>query len=188
MLIQSTSTPEDSSCDSHTQWFAMRATYHRELAVRANLLEQGIRCYVPLKRVTKVANGRKTEVMVPLVSNLVFVYCEKEKLQKAKAKMPQLQYMTTRSQGRNVPIVVPDKQMSDFIAVTERGHDMSFFEPGMLNVKSGTRVRVHGGPFDGIEGSFMKVTGKRNRRVVIELEGLIAVAIDCSNASYIEVI
>lgn len=188
MLIQSTSTPEDSSCDSHMQWFAMRATYHRELAVRANLLEQDIRCYVPLKRVTKVANGRKTEVMVPLVSNLVFVYCEKDLLQKVKAKMPQLQYMTTREQGRNVPIIVPDKQMSDFMAVTEKGHDMTFFEPGMINVKAGTRVRVHGGPFDGIEGAFIKISGKRNRRVVIELEGLIAVAIDCSNASSVEVI
>ena len=38
------------------------------------------------------------------------------------------------------------------------------------------QVRIHGGKLNGVMGVFMQVQGKRNRRVVVLLEGVMAVA------------
>ena len=45
-----------------------------------------------------------------------------------------------------------------------------------LNLSKGTRVRVTAGPLEGQEGVFLKVKGARDRRLVIHIEGVIAVA------------
>ena len=174
---------------SEMQWFAMRATYHRELGVKALLDAAGLECYVPTVVKLKQFNGRKTRVSVPLVSSLVFVHSDKPRLQQFKARVPHLQYMTKREGLKNLPIVVPPNQMKDFVTATRQNSEqLLFFKPGELDLKRGTRVRLHGGVFDGMEGSLMKVTGKRNRRVVIEVKDVIAVAIESTDAQYIEVL
>ena len=38
------------------------------------------------------------------------------------------------------------------------------------------RVCIHGGKFDKVKGMFVRVQGKRNRRVVVLLEGVMAVS------------
>ena len=52
----------------------------------------------------------------------------------------------------------------------------------------GTRVRIIGGDFEGQEGLFLKVKGARDRRVVIEVQGVIAVAMATIHPDLIEVI
>ena len=86
-------------------------------------------------------------------------------------------------------IIVPDAQMSRFIAVTGTGNDrLLYFGGGELNLSKGTHVRVTGGEFEGYEGVFLKVKGARDRRVVIEIEGVIAVALATISPELIEVI
>ena len=46
----------------------------------------------------------------------------------------------------------------------------------MIGVYYQRRVRIHGGKLNGVMGVFMQVQGKRNRRVVVLLEGVMAVA------------
>lgn len=168
-------------------WYAMRATYHREMAVRRLLEDNGIECYLPTTQKLKVVGNRKMRVTVPLVSSLIFVRCDKERLQHFKARVPYLQYMTRALDGKNVPIVVPQRQMDDFVAVTSHTHDrLLFYRPDELNLGRGDMVRIHGGAFDGVTGSFVKVTGKRNKRVVVELKGVVAVALECSDANFVE--
>ena len=182
-------TDDELTRDSQPQWFAMRATYHREAAVKQLLDMQGIESYLPLRQVIKTVRGRKVRTMAPLISSLLFVYCEKERLKQFKAKVQHLQYMTHPVDGRNVPIIVPKQQMDDFKAVTQCDNDrLVFFKPGELDLKKGAQVRLHGGTFDGVEGKFMKVAGKRNRRVVVEVEDVLAVAVDCTDAQFVEVL
>ena len=63
-----------------------------------------------------------------------------------------------------------------------------YFRPEELNLSKGTRVRVTGGDFAGQEGIFLKVKGARDRRVVIEIQGVIAVAMATIHPDLIEVI
>ena len=55
-----------------------------------------------------------------------------------------------------------------------------------LNLKRGVKVRVTGGEFEGQEGIFLKVKGARDRRVVISIQGVIAVAMVTIHPDLIE--
>ena len=171
------------------QWFAMRATYRREMAVKALLDLEGIDSYLPLTQTMRTYRGKKMRVTAPLVNSLIFVHTDKDRLQHFKAKVPYLQYMTTRMGGRNLPIIVPDRQMQDFVQVTStESQKMIFFKPGELDATRGAQVRIHGGAFDGIEGVLTKIVGRRNKRLVIEVHDVIAVAVECSDANFVEVL
>lgn len=179
----------DISNDNNEQWYAMRATYHREMLVRDALDLAGIECYLPTTQKLKNLHGRKIRVTTPLVSSLIFVKSSKERLQRFKVKVPYLQYMTRPVGDKNVPIVVPKKQMDDFIMVTKADSErLMFFKPGELDVKHGSLVRLHGGAFDGIEGVIVKVTGKRNKHFVLEVNGVISVALECTDVQFVEVL
>lgn len=118
---------------------------------------------------------------------LIFVRTSQPVLQEIKTGLPFLQYIINKRTGDK--IVVPDAQMSRFIAVTSTGNEkLLYFADNELNLTKGTRVRVTGGEFEGYEGIFLKVKGARDRRVVIEIEGVVAVALTTISPELIEVI
>ena len=79
--------------------------------------------------------------------------------------------------------------MQRFIAVSGTSDDhLLYFQPDELNLSKGTKVRITGGEFEGQEGIFLKVKGARDRRVVIEIKGVIAVAMATIHPDLIEVI
>ena len=59
--------------ESPYQWFAMRATYKRELVARDYLAGKGIEVFVPMKRVVKEVRGIKRKLTVPAINSLIFV-------------------------------------------------------------------------------------------------------------------
>lgn len=52
--------------------------------------------------------------------------------------------------------------------------DLEYFSDEAIDYRSGDKVRVTGGPFKGAEGYIKRIRG--NRRLVVALEGIIAVA------------
>ena len=70
----------------------------------------------------------------------------------------------------------------------EGNEKITYLRPEEVNIKKGTRVRVHGGVFDGTEGHFVKLQGKRSRRVVLLIEGITAVALTEISTDFIEVL
>lgn len=79
--------------------------------------------------------------------------------------------------------------MRRFIAVAGTYSDqLLYFQPEEVNLSKGTKVRITGGDFEGQEGIFLKVKGARDRRVVIEIQGVIAVAMATILPELIEVI
>ena len=67
--------------------------------------------------------------------------------------------------------------MLDFIAVAGSDDDrIEFISEEQLHLTQGDRVRILSGPFEGVEGIFMKLNNKRGRCVVIKIEGVTAVA------------
>ena len=86
-------------------------------------------------------------------------------------------------------IIIPDNEMRRFIAVAGTYSDqLLYFQPEEVNLSKGTKVRITGGDFEGQEGIFLKVKGARDRRVVIEIQGVIAVAMATIHPELIEVI
>ncbi len=175
--------------DNHYQWFAMRATYKRELIARDYLTSKGIEVFVPMKKVIKVVRGIKRKLTVPAINSLIFVHAQKDVIQQAKMGVEYLQYITRKEGIRNVPIVVPDRQMEQFIQVAQDDAiEKTFFAPEEVDLSVGTRVKVHGGPFDGLEGVLVKIKGKRNKQFFVNLDGLVAVNTVIENLHLLEVV
>ena len=79
--------------------------------------------------------------------------------------------------------------MQQFISVSRLHNErLIYLTPEEINLAKGTRVRVLGGPFDGVEGAFVKVRGCRSKRVVILIQGILAVAVAEVKPDLIEVI
>ena len=175
------------SSSEKIQWFAMRATYRRGMQIKELLDKQGINNFVPMRYEIRQKNGRKRRELVPVISDLIFVHAVQSKLQRVKDRNPYLQYMIDLRNGRK--IIVPDEQMRQFIAVAGTYDEhLIFFSPDEVNLRRGMKVRIIGGDFEGYEGVFVKVKGARDRRVVISLQGVIAMAMATLSPDLIEVI
>ena len=168
-------------------WFAMRATYSRELDIKYKLDLKGINSFIPMHYEVRMDGKHKKRELVPVIHNLIFVHATQTDLQEIKSKISYLQYMTDSRSGEK--IIVPDEQMKNFIAVAGTySEHLLYFNPGEINLAKGTKVRITGGQFEGYEGVFVKVKGSRDRRVVISLQGILALAMATLSPDLIEVI
>ena len=169
------------------QWFAMRATYRRGMQIKELLDRKGINSFIPMRYEIHLKNGRRRRELVPVIRDIVFVHATQTDLQEIKSKISYLQYMTDSRSGEK--IIVPDEQMKNFIAVAGTySEHLLYFNPGEINLAKGTKVRITGGQFEGYEGVFVKVKGSRDRRVVISLQGILALAMTTLSPDLIEVI
>lgn len=167
-------------------WYAMRVTYSREVQMKEMLEQCGIECFIPMRYHTKVVRGRKVKLLKPVIHNLLFAHATPTEIQEVKKYYEYLQYIVDRERQK---IIVPDAQMQTFIAVTGTYDDqLIWINPEDLNLKKGTRVRITGGDFEGQEGTFIKIKGARDKRVVIAIQGVIAVAMATLHPSLIEII
>ncbi len=171
-------------------WFAMSATFGRELKAKAFLESRNMTCFVPMKY--EVVNSRtqgKVRKLIPAISNLIFVYTTKKEIQTLKAGLGYLQYLTKPVNGKNVPLTVPEQQMQQFMAVCNTYSDkLVYLSPNEVNLKKGTRVRIVGSQFDGVEGTFVRVDNGRKKRVVVLVQGIAAVMIAEFTDGYLKVL
>lgn len=157
------------------KWFVMRA-YKCEQRAEAKLSESGLEYFIPKRYEVRVYHGKKSKRLVPVIPSLIFVHATREEIIKFKKTHNFLQFIS-QNHSRTDYIIVPDREMEDFIKISRHeDSDITYFSPEEIDIKMGMRVRILGGTFDGVEGVFMKVKGKRNRRVVVHLDGVVAVA------------
>ena len=73
-------------------------------------------------------------------------------------------------------MTVGDREMENFMRVAAMTDDsVMFLDEQSVVGKEGKRVMIMGGAFAGVEGVIRRV--KRCKRVVVELEGIVSVAI-----------
>jgi transcription antitermination factor NusG len=170
-------------------WYVLRVTYQREITASKALEELQIEHYVPTIR-TRIRNdkgvsiGWKTE---PLVHNYIFIHDSYENILKIKqGKLDYLRFMMGKDESGmlSMPQYVPDKQMSDFMKVV-RTMGSKPVDPN-IDLKKGDHVRVLTGPFEGVEGIYIKMPNRHEKRVVIKILGVAAVATMALNASDVE--
>lgn len=172
-------------------WFAMRATYGRNMEVKKKLDEAGFESFVPMRYVVSLdRRGRKTKKLVPVVRDLVFIRTDQATMYGLKQQFESLRNIYIPSEdGRKRVVIVTDDQMDSFMKVTKTLSDgLLFFTPDEVNLSKGVKVRIHGGQFNGLEGTFVKVKGARDKRVVVEVSGVIVVATCSLKCDLIEVL
>lgn len=170
-------------------WYAMRVPYRNELKVQDRLQDKGIEVFIPTKRKLIKRRGKTIYELSPAVNNLIFVHSKLCIIKELKKEILNLQYLVNKENGQSTPITVRDNEMQQFIKASKNVNEEAIYlTPEEINIAKGTKVRIIGGNFDGIEGVFVKVKGKRSKRVVVMLDKLLAVAMAEVEPDYIEVI
>ena len=165
-------------------WYAIRVTYHRELKVKEDLDARGITCFVPMQYRREERHGVMIKRLVPSVHNLIFIHITPSGMREYKATtdLP-IRYMMNRETHK--PIIVPSREMENFIKVAGTYEEkLIYLNPDPGDFAKGERVRIIGGMFAGAEGVFVRIKG--DRRVLINIEGLVAVATTYVHPSMIE--
>ncbi len=116
---------------------------------------------------------RKKKVIVPVIPHLVFLRTDYDTcfrlLNENKINIWYIKDFITK---RN--LIVPDKQMEDFmLLINAKEGNVRVINPDLAK---GDKVIVKEGPFKGIEGELIRVEDKS--RVVVNLQGIIAVSVD----------
>ena len=159
------------------RWYVLRNTYARTDRAKDLLREAHLEYYLPMTRAWKHQGKKRRRCMQPLLPSLMFVYGEPDRV-KALVDDPAnnvLNYYYNKCQGNafggNPPLTVSYESMQNFILATgnAREHVVLFGEQSPRLV-SHQRVRVTGGPFEGVEGYVVRAQGQQ--RVWVELEGV----------------
>lgn len=167
-------------------WFAVRVTYGRELVLKAMLDEEKIESFIPMRYEYVSRNGKRMRKLVPAIHNLVFVHCNRKRMDELKeqlgAKVP-IRYIMDRESRQ--PIIIPDEQMRSFILVSGNYDEaVLYLEPTELALVKGQKVRITDGIFKGVIGEFVRI--RHDRRVVVSIEGVMAVATTFVHPSLVE--
>lgn len=156
-----------------TKWFALRVPYCRELKLKELMDNACIRSFLPMQYIQK---DTQKKILVPVVHNLLFVHSTQKSIESVKANCQfTLPFHYLIDKGCHKPIVVPDRQMENFIAVAGTFDDRILFLKAIHSrLGKGDKVRITGGIFKGVEGEIMRIRG--DRRVVVTIKGFMGVA------------
>ncbi len=172
--------PEGSRLERPEMWYVLRVTYQREMVCKEKLEVMGVKCFLPvIKQRRQGRGGRFVWVVLPAIHNFLFVHTTLSVINTIKTEhLPYLRYiMQGGKDSARHPMVVPDKQMNDFIAVAGSSDEhVAYLNPDELHLTVGDKVRVIGGPLIGVEGYFVRIQNKRDRHVVVRIPGIVAVA------------
>ena len=167
------------------KWYVMR-TYKQERTAEERLSDSyGMEHFIPKHEVLRTRNGRKVLCLEPVIHNLIFVHATQKQIVHFKQYYyNDLQFVTFKRDGHIAYLTVLAKEMESFITVClQKVKPVTYYTPaqlaqpdGKLDLTQGKRIRVHGGPFDQVEGYFMKVAKKRGRQLVVIIPDLLVVS------------
>ena len=144
--------------------------------MQALLQEAGFQTFIPMCRRSIEKNGKKEHKVVPAISNLIFIHSSRPDIDAFIQRMGETcpaRYIWDKSTRQ--PIVVPQKAMEDFMKISlSMVDDVIYLQEISAKLREGQRVKVKAGPFEGVEGTIIRV--KKSRRVMVELPGMFAIA------------
>jgi len=163
------------------QWFCLGCTSpQRELKVRDDVRRYGLEAFVPLKYEVKRLRRQEQRTLVPAISGLMFA---KGTLDEVKEYISHAHYTVyirkSTFSNKEDYLTIPTRAMEDFIAVTvDHEAHISYFRPEEIKLQAGDKIRVKGGIYDGKEGIIMRIKGKRNKHLVVQIPGLLVAAVE----------
>lgn len=169
-------------------WFAARTRDKQEFAVRKSLdklkteEELDLDYFLPTRTVISQLKYRKKRSEIPVIRNLIFIHTTKQvACDISNVYGVQLFYMKDLS--THSMLVVPSKQMEDFMFVMDLSPDGVSFDNEPLAI--GHKVKVVKGDFCGIEGEV--ATGTNKTYVIIRIEGILTASVKVPK-SYLKII
>ena len=166
--------------DNELHWYVAN-TCRQEKKIKQRLDSMGIDNFIPFQQIARKIHGVDKLIEVPVIPNLVFIHTTfKSCMSLIQEYAFDMRYLRDRETGNF--LIVPDKQMNDFMFLLDFSKEM--VEVVNENLKKGDKVRVIKGDFAGIEGELIRVKG--HKRVVVRLEGVVSLATAYIPGSFLE--
>ena len=166
-------------------WYALKVFYNKLAPITGQLDIDGFDYYVPMHLVENASHNGY--IKKPLINSLLFIRVTPLYTKFIQNRFNQ-QMMFYKMMDKKTYAIIPDAQMENFILCT------SIQEDGRLDVIGadrpeyhvGEHVRVIGGVFKGLEGHIKRI--KKDRRLIVSIEGVVAVATEYIPRDFLEVI
>ena len=166
--------------DNELHWYVAN-TCRQEKKIKQRVDSMGIENFIPFQQIARKIHGVDKLIEVPVIPNLVFIHTTfKSCMSLIQEYAFDMRYLRDRETGNF--LIVPDKQMNDFMFLLDFSKEM--VEVVNENLKKGDKVRVIKGDFAGIEGELIRVKG--HKRVVVRLEGVVSLATAYIPGSFLE--
>ena len=164
------------------KWYVIgaRAARHEE-KIRDELRKAGFRSHVPMTYEIKTVRGQEHRAMVPAISGLIFARGSYDALKEYILYKSHEKIYLRKSTFSNKEdyLTVRDNVMEKFIEWTNvRQEKITYFTPEELSLKEGETIRIKGGLYDGLEGTVLRLKGKRNKHIVVQIPGVVFAAIE----------
>ena len=150
-------------------WYALKIFFKRTAALLSDLNADGIETFVPSD----------------VIPSLMFVYCEEHYILDFCSKHWQQAWVYRNMDNKKIPAIIPDHEMEVFRFVVTAGRQgLTVLGDDNPKYHEGDRVVVIDGPFKGAEGHIHRI--KRDRRVVVAVNGVVAVALTYIHPSMLQ--
>lgn len=191
------------------RWYVLNSRKN-SVAIEEQLKMDGIESFVPMRYEKKERGGKVERVYTPAIPGFVFAREQRSVLADFIKEMWAMHGMkvyfarehasghdvgaatkvTARQAFQNLdPLIVPDKQMEDFIFICQQDEDkIRFLQPNEISLVPGDKIRIHGGLFDGREGELIEVKGMKKKQLVVRISDMLAVAAVNIEPKLIEVV
>jgi transcription antitermination factor NusG len=177
--------------DSQMFWYVLYAANGKAVKIKPYMDAAAIEYFFPLYyKDRKIRDSERCErVLMPLLTNLIFVKSTKEILnpilKEVKLRLNISSDLYYRDFGDKRVIVIPENQMRNFIIVAGNDKEQVIYLSNKeVNLQRGVKVRITGGVFAGVEGSFMRIKG--HKRLVISISNLFSVATAYIPSCYVQ--
>ena len=142
--------------DKH--WYAFKVYYNHVQPLIVDCKEMGIEFFAP----------------VEVIKSLFFIHCSESEMAHFVVGHRRQAWVYYNSE-RTAAAVIPDHEMDVFRFVVTAGRDgLELLGDDRPEYHEGERVVVIDGPFKGAEGHIKRI--KRDRRLVVTIRGVVAVA------------
>lgn len=168
--------------ENQESWFAARTRANQEFGLRDALKKVNVTHFLPTHIVTRRISDRVKRIEVPVINNLIFIRSTKQQAF-ALLKDYALKLYYIRDSLTGSLLVVPDKQMEDFMFVMDLSPN-SIYQCNEMYAP-GDKVRIIKGELSGIEGEMIRIEGKTH--VLLRIPQVLAVSVKVPKA-YLELI
>ncbi|NLA15195.1 MAG: UpxY family transcription antiterminator [Bacteroidales bacterium] len=166
---------------STTKYWYVAVTYRKERLIKNELDKINVQNFVPFRQVVKERKGKKVKISELVIPGYVFIYTDNKTSRELTQKLG-LGMRYLKEPHSYTPVIIPEKQMQDFITLLSLPEDQAQLVP--CDLKKGDPVRIKQGTFAGIEGELIRLHG--HKRVLVRLVNIAAVVTAFIPAVFLE--